>query len=89
MERAIRDKNVVFPNPKDLQPEYYPITESRFRTAFVNGLLNKNVSERLGCGPDGINEIKEHPWMQQLDWNAMERKEIIPEFIPDVIIYLF
>ncbi|KAJ3270517.1 hypothetical protein HDV01_007773 [Terramyces sp. JEL0728] len=83
VEKAIRDRNVVFPNPKDLQPEYYPIAESRFRTAFINGLLIKNVPDRLGCGPDGMNEIKEHPWMQQLDWAAVERKEIIPEFIPD------
>lgn len=42
-------------------------------------LLEKKPSRRLGCGPDGINEIKVHPFFTEdpnFNWKQVEKKLI-------------
>jgi hypothetical protein len=51
----------------------------------IKGLLSKDFSTRYGCGPGGFNEIKLHAWFQDMDWQRLIRKEIVPDFIPDVM----
>eukprot|EP00037_Helgoeca_nana_P032154 m.412471 g.412471 ORF g.412471 m.412471 type:complete len:770 (-) comp28856_c0_seq1:175-2484(-) len=51
---------------------------------FVNALLDRNPSTRLGCGPNGKETIKKHPFFASLDWGKMARKEITPPYKPDV-----
>ena len=41
-------------------------------------------SERLGSGPDGSANVKNHPYFEGLDWDALERKEIAPPYKPKV-----
>lgn len=38
---------------------------------FINLLLKKNPEERLGT-KNGIDDIKNHPWFTEFDWNALE-----------------
>ena len=45
-------------------------------------LLQRNPQERLGY--KGSDEIKQHPWFSDIDWDAMYRKEVVPPFRPNV-----
>lgn len=40
-------------------------------TAVLSGFLNREVEERLGCGPSGQNNIKFHPFFEALDWDKL------------------
>lgn len=43
-------------------------------------MLNRNPYKRLGAGKRGSEEIKEHPYMQGLDWTeAIQRKLKVPK----------
>lgn len=39
-------------------------------------LLTKNPEHRLGCGPDGVEEIKQHPFFNEIDWDMLLLKEM-------------
>ena len=47
---------------------------------FLNGLLMKNCKERLGA--NGIEEVKAHPWLENVNWSDFENKSIEPPFKP-------
>ena len=47
---------------------------------FINRLLKKKSSERLG--KRGINEIKGHLWIREMDWISIENKVIREDDIP-------
>ncbi len=44
----------------------------------------KNPDQRLGCGDDGINNIKSHSFFKSIDWDAIYNKKIKPPFIPKI-----
>uniref|UniRef100_A0A1D1YK16 non-specific serine/threonine protein kinase n=1 Tax=Anthurium amnicola TaxID=1678845 RepID=A0A1D1YK16_9ARAE len=52
--------------------------------SLLKGLLQKDPSKRLGNGPGGINEIKNHKWFRCINWRKLEAREIQPGFRPDV-----
>ncbi|KAJ3302489.1 hypothetical protein HDV03_004912 [Kappamyces sp. JEL0829] len=81
VEKAICESRLLFPSGSDLRPGRYPYVESPHRTDFIRRLLEKNVADRLGA--NGANDIKGHPWMAGMDWQAVMRKGLVPEFIPD------
>uniref|UniRef100_A0A670IF96 Ribosomal protein S6 kinase n=1 Tax=Podarcis muralis TaxID=64176 RepID=A0A670IF96_PODMU len=43
-------------------------------------LFKRNPANRLG--PDGVEEIKRHPFFSTIDWNKLYRREINPPFKP-------
>nr|XP_039266644.1 ribosomal protein S6 kinase alpha-3-like [Styela clava] len=45
-------------------------------------LFKRNPTNRLGSGPDGVEEIKRHSFFASIDWNKLLRKEIDPPFKP-------
>lgn len=49
-------------------------------------LLDRDPQKRLGWkqGGGGLKDIKNHPWFRAIDWEALERKEVPPSFVPDV-----
>ena len=49
-------------------------------------LLTRNVESRLGCKPngEGLKDLMRHPWFKSIDWDALEAKEVLPPFVPDV-----
>ncbi|XP_055499467.1 ribosomal protein S6 kinase alpha-6 isoform X3 [Leucoraja erinacea] len=59
--------------PQFLSPE----AQGLLRTLF-----KRNPGNRLGAGPDGVEEIKRHPFFATIDWNKLVRKEIHPPFKP-------
>ncbi|MBW0529885.1 hypothetical protein O181_069600 [Austropuccinia psidii MF-1] len=47
---------------------------------FIKSLIcSRDV--RIGCGKDGIEQIKRHDWFKGIDWNNL-RKTPVPSFIP-------
>ncbi|KAK4495628.1 hypothetical protein PRZ48_012896 [Zasmidium cellare] len=49
--------------------------------SFVKGLLNRNPSHRLGAKGDA-EELMAHPFFNDVDWNALSKKETAPPFKP-------
>jgi serine/threonine protein kinase len=49
----------------------------------LSGLLQKNPVNRLGCGPCGTEEIKDHAFFESIDWGLLEAGYIDPPFVPN------
>ncbi|XP_048458468.1 ribosomal protein S6 kinase alpha-3 isoform X4 [Rhincodon typus] len=47
-------------------------------------LFKRNPGNRLGAGPDGVEEIKRHSFFSTIDWNKLCRREILPPFKPAI-----
>ncbi|PKU64872.1 Serine/threonine-protein kinase [Dendrobium catenatum] len=52
--------------------------------SLLKGLLQKEVIRRLGNGPGGSNEIKNHKWFKSINWRKLDAREIQPSFRPNV-----
>jgi len=50
----------------------------------VTKVLVRNVTSRLGCKKDGIQEVMEHKFFAPLDWNALLGKRLRAPWIPAV-----
>jgi protein-serine/threonine kinase len=48
---------------------------------FVKGLLNRNPKHRLGSQGDA-EELKQHPFFADIDWDALGKKNVVPPFKP-------
>ena len=47
---------------------------------FINRLLQRRPAKRLGYS--GIKEIKNHPWLKDIDWDSLKKKKIRSPYIP-------
>lgn len=52
--------------------------------SLLRALFKRNPTNRLGAGPDGVEEIKRHIFFATIDWNKLYRREIKPPFKPAV-----
>uniref|UniRef100_A0AAY4DN27 non-specific serine/threonine protein kinase n=1 Tax=Denticeps clupeoides TaxID=299321 RepID=A0AAY4DN27_9TELE len=59
-----------------------PQSISQEAQSLLRCLFKRNPANRLGAGPDGVEEIKRHPYFGTIDWNKLFRKEIQPPFKP-------
>jgi serine/threonine kinase 32 len=52
----------------------------------LRGFIDRDPHTRLGCRVDGqgLEDIRPHPWFARFDWDALERKECQPPFVPDM-----
>lgn len=74
-----RDK--LFRMIKKSEPEYTEDMSTACQD-LVKALLKKEPEERLG-GKDGdFEDIKNHSWFSQVDWDILLSKKIIPPFKP-------
>eukprot|EP00729_Bicosta_minor_P003730 gene3730-1502_t len=51
---------------------------------FVNRLLDRNPTTRIGCGPTGKADIQRHAFFSGIDWGKMASRQIPPPFRPIV-----
>ncbi|RWS30815.1 G protein-coupled receptor kinase 2-like protein, partial [Leptotrombidium deliense] len=53
--------------------------------AICEALLQKKVSDRLGCRSDrnGALEVKSHPFFKLINWKRLEAGMLEPPFVPD------
>jgi len=71
------DKAVI-----EKQPQFPKEIFSKNAISLLQGLLQKRPENRLGCGKRGIQEIKEHPFFETIDWGLLESGYIDPPFVP-------
>ena len=50
----------------------------------ITQLLVFDPRKRLGAGKDGAIKIKKHPFFDEIDWEALWNKRIIPPFKPNL-----
>jgi len=50
----------------------------------INRLLTKDKSKRLGAGPNGLEDILNHPFFSDIDLDAIENKQIEASFKPTI-----
>ena len=49
---------------------------------FLSGLLTRDVNKRLGCGPGGMRNIKDHSFFEQINWDKLETQNQTAPYIP-------
>lgn len=59
----------------------FPRYISRMTALFIQALLTRDVSRRLGS-MRGSREVKEHPYFHSIDWIEMEELQVIPPMVP-------
>uniref|UniRef100_A0A0N5ALS1 Ribosomal protein S6 kinase n=1 Tax=Syphacia muris TaxID=451379 RepID=A0A0N5ALS1_9BILA len=50
--------------------------------SLLRALFKRIPSHRLGYGPDGMTQIKSHPFFASIDWDKLLAREIEPPFRP-------
>lgn len=48
----------------------------------IQGFLERDITKRLGCGPNGFAFIQNHPFFRNIDWSSLENKSLNPIFRP-------
>ncbi|KAG9298745.1 hypothetical protein G9A89_012813 [Geosiphon pyriformis] len=61
----------------DMDPPVSPACVSA-----IQGFLERDITRRLGCGPNGFILIQAHPFFRNINWPALETKELEPIFRP-------
>ena len=88
-----RSSNASRSQDADQQKNYHKIINAKFRprSAFsdnlvdiVRGLLQKDLTKRLGMMFNGINDIKKHLWFRDIDWLHIFLKKVRAPWIPDI-----
>lgn len=51
---------------------------------FLSGLLHKESSQRLGNGPNGMQEIFDHPFFANISWHRLKTKQVVPPLVPNL-----
>lgn len=62
------------------QPLRQPSFLKEDAKSFLRGLLTRDVSQRLGT--QGVEEVKDHPFFNDLDWMRVYNKDYVPELVP-------
>jgi serine/threonine protein kinase len=74
MYRRIVSDTIQFP------PGFPPLARD-----LVNALCNRNAAERLGASARDVEEVKEHPFFQELSWDLVLQRKYTPEWIPRIL----
>jgi serine/threonine protein kinase len=69
-----RERNEIYERIEKA-PVFYPKDMSEDVQDLLKGLLERDVSKRLGAGKNGIADIKAHPWFAVIDWGDLYAKK--------------
>ncbi len=50
---------------------------------FINKCLQRKPANRIGYR-DGTNELKNHPWFSDFDWEGLATRRLNSQFVPDI-----
>jgi serine/threonine protein kinase len=60
----------------------FPIGIDETTQDLIRGLLEVDVSKRLGCTAAGAEEIKSHPWFGGIEWDKIYNHQYQPPLVP-------
>lgn len=60
----------------------FPEKMSDEMRSLLQGLLQREVTSRLGCEGRGATEVREHPFFKTTDWNQVYYQKVQPPLIP-------
>ena len=75
------DREKLFNSIKAIQIKF-PKFLSTEAVDLLQNFFNKDPEKRLGSGPNGLNNIKSHPFFASINWDSILTKKIKPPFIP-------
>lgn len=78
-----KDKEKLFNNIK-LGNLKYPNYLSMNAIQFLKSLFAYDPDKRLGASENGLNDVKNHQFFKDLDWELLMTKKIKPPFIPRI-----
>jgi serine/threonine protein kinase len=78
-----KGRKAIFQGIIKADPQF-PMHFSAASQDFINKLLAKEPSERLGMLAGRAKDIQSHPWYSDLDWGELYKREITPPWQPDV-----
>ncbi len=50
----------------------------------ITKLLDLDPKKRIGAGPNGVEDLKKHPYFKGIDWKELENKNVKAPFVPDL-----
>ena len=50
--------------------------------SIISDLLEVDPSARLGSGPAGFRDIREHKFFETIDWERLEQRLVVPPYMP-------
>ncbi|KAG2781930.1 hypothetical protein Pcac1_g8252 [Phytophthora cactorum] len=65
-------------------PLRFPSEFSDDARSLLRGLICRNPAKRLGSGPCGAQEIMDHPFFAQVDWEKLYKRDVPVPFRPVV-----
>ena len=65
-----------------IKEENMPKGWSNDSVDFINKLLQRKISERLGS-KEGAKELMRHPWLKYYPWEELIKKNLMAPFVPD------
>ncbi|KAI9920535.1 hypothetical protein PsorP6_015782 [Peronosclerospora sorghi] len=75
------DRALLFRKICEAEP-HCPSYFSPERCDRLSGLLHKETSQHLGNGPNGMQDICDHPFFANMSWHRLEAKHVTPPIIP-------
>ena len=76
-----KDREKLFNTIKTGQVEF-PKYLSKEAVDLLEKFFIKDPENRLGSGPNGLQDIKSHPFFATINWESIINKNIKPPFIP-------
>ncbi|ETO77703.1 AGC protein kinase [Phytophthora nicotianae P1976] len=76
-----RDRASLFRKIEEDEPSF-PTHFSPDLCDFISGLLHKDANQRLGNGPNGMQEIFDHSFFANISWHRLETKQVAPPIVP-------
>ena len=73
-------KELILAKQAKIKKEELPQGWTVLAAEFINALLQRKPSKRLGY--KNIEEMKEHPWMADIDWDLLAQKKLKSPFLP-------
>lgn len=77
------DEDEVFNSILTDEP-LYPINMAKEAVDILQRLLTRDPEQRLGSGARDAEDIMDHPYFANIDWDAIMRCEVTPPYIPDI-----
>lgn len=79
-----KDREKLYKNIKYADPRLdFPFLSESARDLLMK-LLEKDPTKRLGSSPRDAQDIKEHPWFDCINWDAVAEKKLPPPYKPQL-----